>query len=199
VRVTVQPLRPAPDRSAVRAGATREGQRRDWGVAAVIALLGCAAAVTARAADDPAGTPGTLAEGPIDFPAYEVVGDAIPAPLTATRGNATRGRALVGNRQQGLCLLCHAGPFPDAHLQGTLAPPLAGAGARWNEGQLRLRLVDPQRVNPDSIMPAYGAPAGRERVGNPWRGRPVLSPQQIEDVVAYLRTLDRPAAGSSPP
>jgi sulfur-oxidizing protein SoxX len=80
--------------------------------------------------------------------------DTIPAPLTATPGDAARGRALVLNRTRGLCLLCHSGPFPEERFQGNLAPSLAGAGARWSEGQLRLRLVDGKRLNPDSIMPS---------------------------------------------
>jgi L-cysteine S-thiosulfotransferase len=115
--------------------------------------------------------------------------DAIDTPLTSVAGDAARGRAIVANRQLGLCLLCHTGPFPDERLQGTLAPDLAGAGARATEGQLRLRLVDPRRLNPQTIMPSYGLTEGRVRVGAAWQGKPVLDAQQIEDVVAYLRTL----------
>ena len=120
---------------------------------------------------------------------FVVVGDGIPAPLTATPGDAPRGRAIVGSRQQGLCLLCHSGPFPDARLQGNLAPSLAGAGARWSEAQLRLRIVDNRRLNPASLMPALHRSEGLARVGAAWQGKPVLDAQQVEDVVAYLRTL----------
>src|SRR6185503_9737529 len=73
---------------------------------------------------------------------YQEVGDAIPKPLTGKPGDAARGRGIVMNRQVGLCLLCHSGPFPDERFQGTIAPDLKGAGARWTEGQLRLRIVD---------------------------------------------------------
>jgi sulfur-oxidizing protein SoxX len=118
-----------------------------------------------------------------------VVGDAMPQPLTATPGDAGRGRAIVANRQIGLCLMCHSGPFPDARSQGTLAPDLTGAGARWSEGQLRLRIVDSRRLNPDTIMPSYFRAAGGSRVGKAWQDRPVLDAQQVEDVVAYLVTL----------
>ena len=122
-----------------------------------------------------------------------VVGDGIPNPLTATPGDALRGRAIVGSRQQGLCLLCHSGPasadFPQARLQGTLAPSLEGAGARWSAAQLRLRIVDSRRINPDSLMPALHRIEGQTRVGTVWQGKPVLDAQQVEDVVAYLRTL----------
>ncbi|MDB5411896.1 MAG: soxX [Rubritepida sp.] len=115
--------------------------------------------------------------------------DAISTPLTASPGDATRGRALVADRQRGLCLLCHPGPFPEERFQGNLAPDLAGAGSRWNEGQLRLRLVDSKRLNPDSIMPSYYRTEGLNRVGPAFRGRTVLSAQEIEDVLAYLLTL----------
>jgi L-cysteine S-thiosulfotransferase len=120
---------------------------------------------------------------------YTVVGDAIPQPLTGSKGDPARGRTIVAHRQTGLCLLCHSGPFPDERFQGTLAPDLAGTGARWSEGQLRLRLVDSSRVNPATIMPSYYRIDGLTRVGPAWRGKPVLTAEQIEDVVAFLMTL----------
>jgi sulfur-oxidizing protein SoxX len=135
------------------------------GVAATLLCLGVAAQ-GARAADD-----------------------GIERPLTDVPGDAARGRAIVVNRQLGLCLLCHGGPFPEERFQGNLAPDLTGVGRRWSEGQLRLRLVDSRRVNPQSMMPAYQRTEGLTRVGAAWRGKPVLAPQQVEDVVAFLRTL----------
>lgn len=120
---------------------------------------------------------------------YTIAGDTIEAPLTGRRGDADRGRAIVGNRQVGLCLLCHSGPFPDERLQGNLAPSLQGAGARWSEGQLRLRIVDAARLNRDTIMPPYYRTEGLQRVGPAWRGKPLLTAEQVEDVVAFLVTL----------
>ena len=120
---------------------------------------------------------------------FAVVADAIPDPLTGVRGDAARGRAIVTNRQVGLCLLCHFGPFPEERLQGDIAPDLKGAGARWSEGQMRLRIVDAGRLNPDTIMPPYYRTEGVQRVAAPFRGKPVLSAEQIEDVVAFLMTL----------
>ena len=79
---------------------------------------------------------------------YEIVGDAIPASLTGAPGDPARGRAIVGDRRVGLCLLCHTGPFPEPRLQGTLAPDLRGAGSRLSAGQLRLRLVDASAAQP---------------------------------------------------
>jgi L-cysteine S-thiosulfotransferase len=121
--------------------------------------------------------------------AFKIVNDTIAASLTGTQGDPTRGRAIVTDRQLGFCLLCHSGPFPDARFQGNLAPNLAGAGRRWTEGQLRLRMVDASRINPSTIMPAYYRVEGLERVAAAFRGRPILTAEQIEDVVAFLRTL----------
>ena len=119
---------------------------------------------------------------------YVVVGDAIPVSLTGTNGDATRGRALIVERSS-TCILCHSGPFPEQAFQGDLAPNLAGSGNRWSEGQLRLRLVDAAHLNPATIMPSYYRVDGLSRVGNAWRGKPILSAEQIEDIVAYLVTL----------
>jgi sulfur-oxidizing protein SoxX len=84
--------------------------------------------------------------------------------------------------------LCHSGPFPEERFQGDLAPDLRGAGSRWSESELRLRLVDPAKLNPATIMPSYQRTQGLERVPPAWR-KPILTPEQIEDVVAYLATL----------
>jgi L-cysteine S-thiosulfotransferase len=95
----------------------------------------------------------------------------------------------VLDRHVGLCLLCHSGPFPEERFQGDLAPSLAGVGARLSAGQIRLRIVDASRVNPQTIMPAYFRTEGLTRVAPSQRGKTVLSAQQIEDVVAFLVTL----------
>ncbi|HYS13859.1 MAG TPA: sulfur oxidation c-type cytochrome SoxX [Burkholderiaceae bacterium] len=118
-----------------------------------------------------------------------VVGDAIPTSLTGERGDAARGRGIVADRNAGLCLLCHSGPFPEVRQQGTLAPDLRGTAARLTEGQIRLRIVDASRVNPASIMPPYFKTDGLTRVAPAFEGKPLLTAAQIEDVVAYLVTL----------
>ncbi len=114
--------------------------------------------------------------------------DAIPTSLTGAKGDPARGRAIVANRQVGLCLLCHSGPFPEERFQGDLAPDLRSA-ARLAEGQIRQRIVDPSRVNPDTIMPAYFRAEGLTRVAPAYRGKPLLTAEQIEDIVAYLVSL----------
>jgi sulfur-oxidizing protein SoxX len=120
---------------------------------------------------------------------YQIVGDAIPASLTGTEGDPARGRAIMVDRRLGACLLCHSGPFAEERFQGNLAPDLSGVGSRWSPGQLRLRLVDASRLNPDTIMPPYYRIDGLTRVGDAWRGTPILTAEQVEDVVALLSTL----------
>jgi sulfur-oxidizing protein SoxX len=120
---------------------------------------------------------------------HEIVEDSIPKPLTGGAGDPARGRAIVVNRQVGLCLLCHSGPFPEEPSQGSLAPNLAGIGSRYSAGQLRLRVVDERRSNPQTIMPPFYRTEGLVRVAPGYTGTPILSAEQIEDVVAFLATL----------
>ena len=82
-----------------------------------------------------------------------------------------------------------APPIAEERFQGNLAPSLAGAGARWSVAQLRLRIVDGARLNPDTIMPPYYRTAGLQRVAKPFEGKTILTAEQVEDVVAYLATL----------
>jgi L-cysteine S-thiosulfotransferase len=119
---------------------------------------------------------------------YVVAGDSITEPLTDSPGDAARGRALVLERSN-TCILCHSGPFPEEKFQGDLAPSLAGSGSRWSVGQLRLRLVDASRLNPATIMPSYYRLDGLDRVAPAFRGKTILSAEQIEDIVAYLASL----------
>jgi sulfur-oxidizing protein SoxX len=118
--------------------------------------------------------------------AITLVADSIPTPLTAHQGDPTRGRAIVADRTRGLCLLCHQAPIAEEPFQGNLGPDLAGVGARLSAAELRLRVVDSRRLNPDSIMPSYFRTEGLVRVAPAFQGRPVLSAEEIEDVVAFL-------------
>jgi len=120
---------------------------------------------------------------------YTIENGEIARSLTGQPGDSAKGRKIVAERQKGLCLLCHAGPFPEERFQGDLAPALHGVGARMSEGALRLRMVDGANVNPDTIMPAYYRIDGLTRVAPAQRGKPLLDAQEIEDVVAWLLTL----------
>ena len=117
------------------------------------------------------------------------VGDSIVNPLTSSPGDAVKGRAIVAIRQVGLCLLCHSGPFPEERFQGNLAPDLIASVGRSTPAQLRARLVDPGRLNPSSIMPAYYRTTGLSRVAPKFVDQTILTGQEIEDVVAFLVSL----------
>ncbi|MBW5436786.1 sulfur oxidation c-type cytochrome SoxX [Bradyrhizobium canariense] len=119
---------------------------------------------------------------------YNIVSDGIAESLTGAPGDAARGRALVLARTT-TCILCHSGPFPETRFQGDLAPDLSGAGNRWTVSQLRLRLVDAARFNPETIMPSYYRTDHLVRVGRNFAGKPILSAAEIEDIVAFLATL----------
>ena len=121
--------------------------------------------------------------------AFRIEGDTIPEPLGGLRGDGGRGLAIVLDREVGNCLICHAVPDPSQAFQGELGPPLQGVGSRLSEGQLRLRIVDQTRLNPETIMPAYHRVEGLTNVAARYQGRPALSAQEVEDVVAYLASL----------
>ncbi|MFM8750676.1 sulfur oxidation c-type cytochrome SoxX [Rhabdaerophilum sp.] len=112
------------------------------------------------------------------------------APLATSRPpDPANGRRIVVDRRRGLCLLCHAGPFPEERFHGDLAPSLAGTGSRWTEGQIRARLIDSTAINPDTIMPPYFKSEGGNRIGRAFAGKPILTAEEIEDVTAFLTTL----------
>ena len=109
--------------------------------------------------------------------------------MTQVAGDPARGRAIVTSRDAN-CLLCHAVPDNGGgQATGTVGPPLEGVAERLTAAQIRLRIVDPSRLDPDTVMPSYYRTEGLNRVAPAYQGRPVLDAQQIEDVVAYLRTL----------
>ena len=107
-------------------------------------------------------------------------------PLAAA-GDVARGRAVFVAREGGHCVLCHAAP--GVAVAGDVGPALGGIGSRLTPAQIRFRVVDITRVNPDAVMPAFHRTEGLSRVAARHAGRPVLSAQQVEDVVAYLATL----------
>ena len=123
--------------------------------------------------------------------AFEVRDGGIHEPLTAARGDPARGRRVAIDPARGNCLICHTVPdAPQERFQGDIGPPLAGVGARVPEARLRLRVVDGTRIAPDTVMPAYHRVDGLQRVAPEWKGRPVLDAAEVEDVVAWLLTLD---------
>ena len=119
-----------------------------------------------------------------------IVNGEIAKPLTASPGDPLRGRAIVASRQTGLCLLCHSGPFPEERFQGNLAPELSQSVARYTAPQLRARIVDASYFNSQTIMPAYYRTDHLNRVAPKFVGQTILNEQEIEDVIAFLTTLN---------
>jgi sulfur-oxidizing protein SoxX len=134
----------------------------------------------------PDGTPASKAE---ELAPVKIEGDLIPRPLTAEPGDAARGREIAFNRERGNCIVCHVIPAPDDRTHGDVGPSLRGVAARLSEGQMRLRLADGRRLNPASLMPSYHRVDGLTRVARQYAGKPALTAQEIEDVLAYLMTL----------
>jgi L-cysteine S-thiosulfotransferase len=120
---------------------------------------------------------------------FTVAGDAIAAPLAGKAGDAARGLAIIRDRRTGNCLICHSLTLADEPFQGEIAPNLDGVGGRLSPAQIRLRLVDPSRVNAGTLMPAYYRVDGLINVAPEFKGMPVLDAQQIEDIVVYLSGL----------
>jgi len=124
--------------------------------------------------------------------AQVIMGDSICESLSTEPGNPVSGRAIVVSRQTGLCLLCHSGPFPEERFQGNLAPELKASVARLNAPQLRARIVNAAHFNPQTIMPAYYQTSHLNRVAPKFVGQTILNGQEIEDVIAFLMTLNNP-------
>ena len=122
--------------------------------------------------------------------AQVIQGDSIIESLSIEPGDPLRGRAIVASRQTGLCLLCHSGPFPEERFQGNLAPELKASVARLNASQLRARIVNAAHFNPQTIMPSYYQTSHLNRVAPKFAGQTILSGQEIEDVIAFLVTLN---------
>lgn len=107
-------------------------------------------------------------------------------PLAAA-GDPVRGREVFVSREGGHCVLCHAAP--SVVIAGNVGPTMAGIGSRYTAPELRLRVADITQVQRESVMPTFHRTEGLERVAPELRGKPALSAQQVEDVVAYLNTL----------
>ena len=123
---------------------------------------------------------------------------AIAQSLTGVAGDAASGREIVGNKSLGNCVACHeVTDLVDVPFHGEIGPMLDGAGDRWSEAELRGIVANAKIMFPDSMMPSFYKVEGFVRPGNAYTGKaadpatfaPLLTAQQIEDVVAYLSTL----------
>mgnify|MGYP001823550162 FL=1 len=127
---------------------------------------------------------------PDHYCSWDVKDVAIEEPLCGLDGDALRGKQIVSDSHLGNCLACHQLPIPGIEAYGTIGPPLQGIASRYTQAQIRIRIVDTRNINPMSIMPGfYRDPRLINRPGKPYRGKPFLTAQQVEDVIAYLVTL----------
>lgn len=136
----------------------------------------------------------TAAAAHADCATFEIVGDGIPVPLSQQRADPEAGRQVAADRQRGDCSICHRLPLPNARFHGNVGPDLTTIGARLTQPQIRLRVVANRALNPESVMPDYCMSRDRHRVAEPFEGKPILTAREIEDIVAWLGTLD----GSEP-
>lgn len=133
---------------------------------------------------------------PVDVAAEELVkfnivsGNSITASLTGKAGDPVKGREVAINRKKGNCLACHAMPVPEQPYHGEVGPDLNGVADRLSEGEIRLRIVNPKYSNPNTIMPAFYRTEGLHMVAKKFQGKPMLTAAEVEDVVAYLMTLE---------
>ncbi|CAA7622969.1 sulfur oxidation c-type cytochrome SoxX [Magnetospirillum sp. UT-4] len=108
------------------------------------------------------------------------------APLTDQKGDPANGRKVAATK--GLCVSCHVMPIPEQPDHGDVGPDLAGVGSRMQPPELRMRIVDPKVLYADTIMPSFYK-SDLNRVKKGLEGKPFLTAQEVEDVVAYLATL----------
>jgi sulfur-oxidizing protein SoxX len=112
--------------------------------------------------------------------------DGIEKPFVPA-GDAQRGREVFVSREGGHCVLCHT--VPGVAVAGNIGPAMAGVGSRLTPAQIRLRVADITQVNAQAVMPAFHRTEGLSRVAPAYAAQPILSGQQVEDVVAWLSTL----------
>ncbi|MBU2935323.1 MULTISPECIES: sulfur oxidation c-type cytochrome SoxX [Pacificibacter] len=125
------------------------------------------------------------------------VDGAIADSLTGVAGNAEKGREILTSKSLGNCVACHAAEaYEDISFHGEIGPMLDGVGSRWEEAEVRGIVANAKMTFEGTIMPAFYKTNGYIRPGDAYTGKaatgdlpPLLSAQQIEDVVAYLMTL----------
>ena len=124
-----------------------------------------------------------------DLIKYQINNDAIATSLTGKAGDPVNGKKLATNRKKGNCLACHSMPIPEQAFHGNIGPDLKGVSNRYSEGELRLRIINPKVLNSETIMPAFYRVDGLNLVIKKFAGKPIISAQDVEDIVSYLMTL----------
>lgn len=121
----------------------------------------------------------------------------IEQSLTGVPGDPAAGQKVISTRSMGNCVACHqVSALPEVQFQGNVGPALDGAGDRWTEAELRGIVANSKMTFDGSVMPAFYKTTGFIRPGDGYTAKaapadlpPILTAQQIEDVVAYLLTL----------
>ena len=117
----------------------------------------------------------------------------ISASLTGVAGNPETGRQVYADRKLGNCLACHQNnDLKELSFHGEVGPEMNGVAERWSAEQLRAIVVNSKAVfGGQTIMPAfyYNHDTTGFRVADKFKGKTILSAQDVEDVVAYLLTL----------
>ena len=120
----------------------------------------------------------------------EIVDGGIPKSLTGVPGDPEAGKKAIINRKLGNCLACHAvSALSDQPFHGEIGPSLDGVADRYSEAQLRLIVANSKAVFEGTIMPAFLVKDGLKRVAKKFRGKTILEPKNVEDIVAFLLTL----------
>lgn len=131
---------------------------------------------------------GVRADEPIKL---TIVDHSIPQSLTGAPGDPAAGRKVMLTRNLGNCLACHAiSSLKNEPFHGDYGPSLDGVAKRYNEAQLRMLLTDAKQIFPETVMPAFYKNTGFSRVRAQFDGKPILTAQQVEDVVAFLKTFN---------
>ena len=122
----------------------------------------------------------------------------IPESLTGAPGNAEEGLKVFTSRALGNCIACHtvSSLLDSVQFHGNVGPSLDGVADRWTEADLRGIVANAKNVYDGTIMPAFYKTSGYIRPGEGFTTKPAVEPlpplltaEQIEDVVAYLLTL----------
>jgi len=119
---------------------------------------------------------------------YKIVDSTIPASLTGKPGDPVKGKKLAISRKKGNCLACHVMPIPEQQFHGEVGPDLSGVASYMSEAEMRMRIVDPKIINPDTIMPSF-LKVPTNRVLKKFQGKTIISDQDVEDIIAYMMTL----------
>lgn len=146
------------------------------------------------------GLPAGLAEAADRVVAYQIVdGRTIPDSLTGRPGDPEAGRQLYFDRALTGCSGCHGspgGPGAEANPNQDRAPSLQDLANRMDAGTVRLWLIAPQVLRPGTAMPGYYALGQRDDPKDPRYGEPILSAQEIENLLAYLLRQGGGSAGN---